>query len=134
MKHQHPDVMQSFPATRDSQVTFANYNRPPFNSWSFRNMDSVAHTAMVPRGGELPKLVSNIDATLGQRKIMDARGTERTLDNLLEAHNADGFLVLRDNQILYENYFNGLGAQPAYLVLHDQVPGQHRFWGVTGVL
>lgn len=115
MKHQHPDVMQSFPATRDSQVTFANYNRPPFNSWSFRNMDSVAHTAMVPRGGELPKLVSNIDATLGQRKTMDARGTERTLDNLLEAHNADGFLVLRDNQILYENYFNGFSEHSRHI-------------------
>ena len=115
MKHQHPDVMQSFPATRDSQVTFANYNRTPFNSWSFRNMDSVAHTAMVPRGGELPKLVSNIDATLGQRKIMDARGTERTLDNLLEAHNADGFLVLRDNQILYENYFNGFSEHSRHI-------------------
>lgn len=115
MKHQHPDVMQSFPATRDSQVTFANYNRTPFNSWSFRNMDSVAHTAMVPRGGELPKLVSNIDATLGQRKIKDARGTERTLDNLLEEHDADGFLVLRDNQILYENYFNGFSEHSRHI-------------------
>ena len=34
-------------------MTFANYARAPFNTWSFWNMDSVAHTAMLPRGGEL---------------------------------------------------------------------------------
>jgi CubicO group peptidase (beta-lactamase class C family) len=115
MKHQHPDVMQSFPATRESQVCFANYNRKPFNTWAFRNMDSIVHTAMVPRGGELPRLISNIDPTLGQRQIKDANGTARSLDNLLEEHDADGFMVLRDNQILYENYFNGFSEHSRHI-------------------
>jgi CubicO group peptidase (beta-lactamase class C family) len=115
MKHQHPDVMQSFPATRASQVSFANYNRQPFNTWAFRNMDSVVHTAMVPRGGELPRLVTNINPTLGQRQIKDAKGIERSLDNLLEEHDADGFMVLRDNQILYENYFNGFSEHSRHI-------------------
>ncbi|MDB9879076.1 beta-lactamase family protein [Pseudomonadales bacterium] len=107
--------MCSFPATRESQVTFANYARAPFNTWSFWNMDSVAHTAMLPRGGELPKLMSSTDASLGQRIIKDANGHELTLDELLEEHDADGFLVLRDNQILYENYFNGFSEHSRHI-------------------
>lgn len=115
MKYKHPDVMQSFPPTRESQVTFANYLRAPFSSWGLWNIDSVAHTAMLPRGGELPKLQTCIDPALGQRKIHDANGDELSLDSLLEKHDADGFVMLRDNQILYENYFNGFSEHSRHI-------------------
>ncbi|MCB1647288.1 MAG: serine hydrolase [Pseudomonadales bacterium] len=115
MKHKHPDVMNGFPATRESQVTFANYNRPPFNTWGFWNMDSVAHTAMIPRGGPLPDLTSNPDTSLGKRQFKDANGKMLGLDDLLAEHNADGFLVLRDNQIIYENYFNGFSEHSRHI-------------------
>jgi CubicO group peptidase (beta-lactamase class C family) len=115
MKHKHPDVMRSFPPTRESQVTFANYLRAPFNSWGLWNIDTVAHTAMLPRGGELPKLKTVIDPALGQRKIKDANGDELILDNLLEKHAADGFLMLRDNQVVYENYFNGFSEHSRHI-------------------
>jgi CubicO group peptidase (beta-lactamase class C family) len=115
MKHKHPEVMRSFPPTRESQVTFANYLRAPFNSWGLWNIDSVAHTAMLPRGGELPKLKTAIDPALGQRKIHDANGDELSLDSLLEKHDADGFLMLRDNQIVYENYFNGFSEHSRHI-------------------
>jgi len=115
MKHQHPDVMRSFPPTRESQVTFANYLSAPFNSWGLWNMDAVAHTAMLPRGGELPTLITTIDSSLGQRKIHDANGDELSLDGLLEKHDADGFLVLRDNEVVYENYFNGFSEHSRHI-------------------
>jgi len=78
-------------------------------------MDAVAHTAMLPRGGELPTLITTIDSSLGQRKIHDANGDELSLDGLLEKHDADGFLVLRDNEVVYENYFNGFSEHSRHI-------------------
>jgi len=107
MKSSPPDVMSGFPPERSSQVTFANYTISPFNTWGFRNMDAVSHTAMLPRGGPLPTLELAIDTDLGDRKITDALGTERTLNDLLDTHNADGFIVLHQGRVVYENYWNG---------------------------
>jgi CubicO group peptidase (beta-lactamase class C family) len=115
MKNQHPGVMNGFPPARASQVTFANYTITPFNTWGFRQMDSVAHTAMLPRGGPLPANEVAIDPYLAKRVIADAEGHERTLDDLLETHDADGFMVLRDGKIVYENYWNGFTAHQRHI-------------------
>jgi hypothetical protein len=93
---------------------------PVSSNWGLWNMDAVAHTAMLPRGGELPRLTTAIDSSLGQRKIHDANGDELSLDSLLEKHDADGFLVLRDNQVafcvLMEKYDIDLAASPVQYI------------------
>lgn len=100
-------AMQGFPPERESQVTFANYNRQPFNRWSFQNMDSVVRTAMIPRGGELPKIEEDLNQSLVKQKFVDANGESLLLDDLLSRNDADAFLVMRDSKIIYENYLNG---------------------------
>ena len=115
MKFKHPAVMNDFPPERESQVTFANYTITPFNTWGFRNMDSVTRTAMLPRGGPLPVIEEAIDPTLGERVITDAAGDNRALDDLLQTHNADGFMMLRDGKLVYENYWNGYSAHQRHI-------------------
>lgn len=115
MKTQHPDVMNGFPPERSSQVTFANYTITPFNTWAFRNMDSVTRTAMLPRGGSLPVIENALDTTLNKRLITDTEGQQRTLDDLLKTHNADGFIMLRDGKIQYENYWNGYSEHQRHI-------------------
>ncbi|MBT3831796.1 MAG: serine hydrolase [Gammaproteobacteria bacterium] len=115
MKAQHPNVMTGYPPERDSQVTFANYTITPFNTWGFRNMDSVTRTAMLPRGGSLPVMEEALDATLNERVITDADGAGRSLDDLLQTHNADGFLMLRDGKIKYESYWNGYSEHQRHI-------------------
>ncbi len=115
MKTQHPNVMNGFPPARDSQVTFANYSQSPFNTWAFRNMDSVTRTAMLHRGGPLPVMEETPDSSLSDRVITDAEGQKRTLEDLLEVHNADGFLMLRDGKIHYENYWNGYSKHQRHI-------------------
>jgi len=108
LKAKHPEVMNNFPPTRASQVSFANYTQPPFNTWGFRNIDSVTHTAMLARGGELPIMTENLDLSLSEKIIVDGNGDSLPLDTLLQKHDADGFLVMRNGEIIYENYWNGL--------------------------
>jgi hypothetical protein len=91
----HSKVMQGFPPTRESQVTFANYLQLPCSTWGFRNMDSTTHTTMLPRGGDLPELKRTDSSDLGDQIVKDSNGEDLALNDLLEKYNADGFLVFR---------------------------------------
>jgi CubicO group peptidase (beta-lactamase class C family) len=115
MPENHPDVMQNVPPTRESQVTFANYMQLPFSTWSFRNMDSTTHTTMLPRGGELPKLKTDKSSDLANQVVTDANGDQLPLDELLGKYCADGFIVLKNNNILYENYWNGFSEHQRHI-------------------
>ena len=115
METNHSEVMKGFPPTRESQVTFANYLQLPFSTWGFRNMDSTTHTTMLPRGGDLPDLRGTDSSNLGERMVKDSNGEDLALDDLLEKYNADGFLVLQDNNILYERYWNGFSEHQRHI-------------------
>ena len=47
------EVMNGYPPSRESQVTFQNYRDYPFSKWSFRNMGTPMHTLIIPRGGNV---------------------------------------------------------------------------------
>ena len=90
-------------------------------------MDAVTHAAMLARGGPLPIMKEEPDADLPTTRILDANGDSLPLDDLLDKHDADGFLMMRHGRIVYERYWNGLDStRSAYLVFNDQVSSQHR--------
>ncbi len=115
MTTNHPDVMQGFPPLRESQVTFANYMQLPFSTWGFRNAESTTHTAMLPRGGDLPELNISPSDNFSGRIVQDASGDELSLDKLLEKYCADGFLVLQGDTIAYEAYWNGFSEHQRHI-------------------
>ncbi len=78
-------------------------------------MDSVTHTAMLARGGELPVMEEKPDTALPATVIEDANGDRLPLDELLAKHDADGFLMMRDGCIVYEKYWNGLTAHDRHI-------------------
>jgi len=108
-------AMKGFPPERDTQVTFANYGLQPFSRWGFRNMDATMRTAMIPRGGDLPKMEEALDPKLPDQQFVDANGESLSLDELLDKNDADGFLVMRDGKIIYEKYMNGLGEHKRHI-------------------
>jgi len=110
-----PEVMQDFPPHKDSQVTFANYRQPPFSAWGFRHMDSITRSTMIPRGGPLPELKIGHNRSYAERPVIDANGEELPLRRLLTRYNADGFIVLQDNTILYEEYWNGFSEHQRHI-------------------
>ena len=68
---------------------------------------------------------------LGEREFTDLHGRNLTFDALFEANYADGVVIVQGSRLLHERYFHGFqSACAAYLVFHDQVPGQCRLWSV----
>ena len=61
----------------------------------------------------------------------DGEGVKRVaLSELLQSTGTHAFIVLRDNQVLYENYFNGF-ARDSLMHLHGpcQSPSPQPWWG-----
>ena len=115
MKDKHPDIMLGFPPTRESQVNFANYLQRPYSTWGFRNMDCTVHTSMLPRGGALPQLNCDHCDEIAKQLVKDANGDQFTLSELFETNSADGLIVLRGDDILYEEYWNGFDEHQRHI-------------------
>src|SRR4026208_1809354 len=101
-------VMDGFPPSRESQVTFSNYRVHPFSQWSFRNAGAPMHVLMMPRSGPVRAFKESADAGIGKMKSLDTEGSSNTFEGLFSDNYADGVIVLKDNTILYEKYWNGL--------------------------
>ena len=70
---------------------------------------------MLPRGGPLPEISEALDESLAKQLIKDANGESLSLNELLEKHDADGFIMLQDGEIKYENYWNGYSEHQRHI-------------------
>jgi hypothetical protein len=77
-------VMNGFPPSRESQVTFQNYRDYPFNKWSFRNMGAPMHTLMIPRGGNVHQFKES-NNSFGQLHIPANGAGSETIENIFAA-------------------------------------------------
>ncbi|WP_295904025.1 serine hydrolase [uncultured Vibrio sp.] len=100
-------IMEGFPPTEQSQVTFGNYRTAPYMEWSFRNAGAPLNTVMIPREGQIAPLTEKYNESIGDLPVTDFNGNKTTVMNVLENHHADSYLVLQGDEILFEKYFNG---------------------------
>ncbi len=101
-------VMDGFPASRESQVSFQNYRDYPFNKWSFRNMGAPMHVLMIPRSGAVHIFKESKINDVGNMPVTSEAGKSSSFESVFKDNDADGVIVVHNDTILYENYWNGL--------------------------
>lgn len=96
-------------------VPFADWDRPPWNRWSFQHIREILPTAEVWRGtGPASVLPLNLQK-LDSLHVKASDGSASTLAALLDETYTDGFLVIHKGKIVYERYFNGMGPRTLHL-------------------
>ena len=75
-------VMDGFPPSRESQVTFSNYREHPFSQWSFRNAGAPMHVVMMPRSGAVHAFKESPDAAVGKMILTDTEGNSKTFESM----------------------------------------------------
>jgi CubicO group peptidase (beta-lactamase class C family) len=114
----------------DSRVTLANWQRPPWNRWSFQHVRELVPSARISRGRgpvrELPAAPADLDGLT----FATSQGSA-TLAGLLARAYADGFLVLHRGRIVTEQYFNGMERDTPHLL---QSVSKSVVGGLVGVL
>ncbi|WP_321367917.1 serine hydrolase [uncultured Draconibacterium sp.] len=94
--------MDGFPASTESQVTFMNASKHPYNKWAFRNM-GIFPSLMVPRGGAVVNFPRNITTEFENNEFPGGNG--QTVLEALIADDTDGIIVIKDGIVRYERYF-----------------------------
>ncbi len=118
LSHSEPDsqsVMEGTPPTRDSQATMKNYRDYPFSGWTFQNMGAPLNIVMVPRGGDIAELNQPSNQALGKKIFIDKTGAEMKLEDLFRVHFARGVILIQDDKVLYEKYFDGFGPHKQHI-------------------
>ena len=107
-------IMQGFPVSPDSRIPRQDWDRAPWNRWSFQNVRQILPTTEVWRG-KGPVWHLDAKATdLGSLSFSDDEG-ERTIQQWLDASFTDGLVVLHQGKIVFEQYQNGMTERTLHL-------------------
>ena len=98
------------------KFTIDNWGYPPHNRESFQQVQSLFPTARLCRGSG-PKTKFDRDPK-DITRISYAVNTEttRSVQQMLQDGYTDAFIVVKDNTILHEQYFNGMAADSLHLL------------------
>ena len=92
-----------------------DWDRPPWNRWSFQHVREILPTVEVWRGCGPIRQLPRDEQALDGLSVLGIAGEATTLSALLDATYTDGFLVLKGGAIAYERYFNGMDERTLHL-------------------
>ncbi|MEQ1950294.1 serine hydrolase [Mesorhizobium sp. CN2-181] len=107
-----PPIMQGSPPALI--VPRLDWDRPPWNRWSFQHVRELLTTAEVWRGNGHRKKFPRAEVDLDTLEF-DTEGGRTTLERHLDDTYTDGFLVLKDGSVAFERYFNGMNERTLHL-------------------
>ena len=108
-------IMSGFPVSAATRVPLEDWDRAPWNRWSFQHVRELVPTAEVWRGEgsvwELPEMPVALDAI----EFADAAGDTMSLQSWYDDAFNDGLLVIHRGHIVHESYHNGMTPRSLHL-------------------
>jgi len=99
--------MYGFPPAADAQVTLANWRTSPFNHWAFHHVREIVPSADIPND---PATAHDLGAS---PRDLSAVG----IDELFQATNTDGLVIVHRARIVYERYANGMTPDHPHILM-----------------
>lgn len=107
--------MYGFPVPPENRVPRQDWDRAPWNRWSFLHIREILPTTEVWRGEgpvwTLPSRPRHLD-DLGFQAVS---GEASTISQWLDTSYTDGFIVLHHGEIVVESYFNKMTERTLHL-------------------
>jgi CubicO group peptidase (beta-lactamase class C family) len=107
--------MQVFPVLPEQRVPHQDWDRAPWNRWSFQNVRQMVPTTEVWRGeGDINRFARQ-PRELGSIKFKSTDGTVDTVQNWINTSYTDGIVVLHKGSIVFEQYLNDMNPRSLHL-------------------
>ncbi|MCK8071741.1 serine hydrolase [Vibrio sp. 1CM23M] len=106
-------AMYSVLTDANEQVTLGNWMHPDYNHWAFQNM-GIHPTLMVPRDGNVSVLPERLDQNIAQLQFQYAEQNYTVKEAMLNDR-TDGYIVIKDGQIVDEEYFGTFGPKDHHM-------------------
>jgi CubicO group peptidase (beta-lactamase class C family) len=97
------------------RLPLTEWDRPPWNRWSFQHVREILPTAEVWRGSGAQSVFAQVPQDLGGITFQRSSGSESTIETFLDDSYTDGLLVLHRGRIIWERYFNGMSERTLHL-------------------
>jgi CubicO group peptidase (beta-lactamase class C family) len=101
----------------EALATAANWQMAPYNRWAFQNVRAVLPTVIVSRDPALVRPFVSSLQDLGSLPCPTVGQTPTALTDVLSQTYVDGFLVLQNGNVLFEQYFNGLQPTSTHIIM-----------------
>ena len=108
-------IMQGAPPPEEWRAPSRDFDRAPWNRWSFQNIRSCVPTEAIP-GADQPLPWDHAPKDLRSLSFPAFAGGAMTLADLLDEY-TDGFLVAHKGRIVHESYHNGMTRKTPHLAM-----------------
>lgn len=108
----------------------ADWDREPYNRWTFQNISDVVPTTRVWRGSSAPSAWPEAHRDINAIRFTHD-GKDWTIGEFLDETFTDGFLVLHRGEIISEAYMNGMRPHTLHL---SQSVGKSVVGALAGIL
>ncbi|HJL56194.1 MAG TPA: serine hydrolase [Arenicellales bacterium] len=108
-------TMRGFPVTPDTRVPRDEWDRAPWNRWSFQHIREILPTVEVWRGNDSVWQFQQNPTDLDSVTFTSHSGESTSVIDWLLQNYADGVLVIHHGEILYERYFNEMTERTLHL-------------------
>lgn len=102
------------PVANNEIIPRHQWDRAPWNRWTFQHVREQVATTQVLRGTERPTQLPLRERDLSDIAF-DADGRRQTVAEFIETNDTDGFIVLHRGVIVTELYGNGMTPRTAHL-------------------
>ena len=106
-------LMSGSPPPPAKVVTWSNWDKAPYQRWSFLHTRELAPTARVARGttvSPLPRRERDLSGFSFRH-----RGREHTIGETMERTFVDGLMIVRDGVVVFEHYVDGMTTSTSHI-------------------
>jgi CubicO group peptidase (beta-lactamase class C family) len=107
--------MQGFPVPPAERVPFEDWDRAPWNRWSFQHVREILPTVEVWRGDGEPWQPDSYFEPIENLVFGDVDDVEITVEKFCEREYTDGLLVAHQGRVVHESYHNGMTPRSLHL-------------------
>jgi CubicO group peptidase (beta-lactamase class C family) len=112
-------LMSGFPPPEESRATLANWQDPPYNRWSFQHLRELIPTQRISRGSGPWRALAQHQASpvLDEITVYRLAGHTSTFAEVIAETWTDAVVLLHDDHIVFEQYFNGMTEETPHLLM-----------------
>lgn len=108
-----PPIMQGAPPPEDMRPPQLDWDRPPWNRYTFQRVREFLPTAPILRGDWVSALPQGREEIGGI--TFDVQGRSKTVDQMIDDTYTDGLLIYLGGRIIHESYYNGMDRRSVHL-------------------
>ncbi|MGB0182038.1 MAG: serine hydrolase domain-containing protein [Candidatus Puniceispirillales bacterium] len=111
-----PDALTGSESEIFARMPRMDWDRPPWNRWSFQRIRNIMPTAVVRRGDANTNPLPRNEQDIEHVRFSRTKGISQTIAEFLDDSYTDGFLVMADGHVIHESYYNGMEPHTPHLM------------------